>query len=51
VPRYIEYRTTDFPRTPSLRVAKTLLRSPEHDRQAPVWDRENPSVSVTEPAT
>jgi crotonobetaine/carnitine-CoA ligase len=57
VPRYIEYRTTDFPRTPSLRVAKTLLRTPEHDRQAPVWDRENPrdradpSVVASEPAT
>ena len=51
VPRYIEYRTTDFPRTPSLRVQKTLLATPEHDRQAPVWDRENPHVSASEPAT
>jgi crotonobetaine/carnitine-CoA ligase len=51
VPRYIEYRTTDFPRTPSLRVQKTLLRTPEHDRQAPVWDRENPNVPASGPAT
>jgi carnitine-CoA ligase len=50
VPRYIEYRTTDFPRTPSLRVQKTLLRTPEHDRQAPVWDRDNPKQSTAEPA-
>ena len=51
VPRYIEYRSTDFPRTPSLRVQKTLLGTPEHDRQALVWDRENPHVSASEPAT
>jgi acyl-CoA synthetase (AMP-forming)/AMP-acid ligase II len=50
VPRYIEYRTTDFPRTPSLRVQKTLLRTPPHDRQAPVWDRENPNAPASEPA-
>jgi crotonobetaine/carnitine-CoA ligase len=48
VPRYIEYRTTDFPRTPSLRVQKTLLREPE----GPVWDRENPTpLPAAEPAT
>ena len=48
VPRYIEYRITDFPRTPSLRVQKTLLREPE----GPVWDRENPtSLPAAEPAT
>jgi crotonobetaine/carnitine-CoA ligase len=52
VPRYIEYRTTDFPRTPSLRVQKTLLLSPEHDNQGPAWDRENPTtVPAAEPAT
>ena len=52
VPRFIEYRTTDFPRTPSLRVQKTLLRTPEHDHQGPVWDRENPTpVPAAEPAT
>ena len=51
VPRYIEYRATDFPRTPSLRVQKTLLRTPQHDRQAPVWDRENPNAPASEPAT
>jgi carnitine-CoA ligase len=51
VPRYIEYRTTDFPRTPSLRVQKTLLRTPEYANQGPVWDRENPTpVPAAEPA-
>jgi crotonobetaine/carnitine-CoA ligase len=48
VPRYIEYRATDFPRTPSLRVQKTLLREPE----GPVWDRENPTtLPAADPAT
>ncbi len=51
VPRYIEYRTTDFPRTPSLRVAKALLRAPEPGHQAPVWDRENPNVAATQRLT
>ncbi len=52
VPRFIEYRTTDFPRTPSLRVQKTLLRNPSRDNQGPVWDRENPTpVPAAEPAT
>jgi len=53
VPRYIEYRTTDFPRTPSLRVQKTLLREPARgDEQGPVWDRENPApLPAAEPAT
>jgi crotonobetaine/carnitine-CoA ligase len=47
VPRYIEYRTTDFPRTPSLRVQKSLLRTPERDQQAPVWDREKATTRHT----
>ena len=53
VPRYIEYRVTDFPRTPSMRVQKTLLREPARgDEQGPVWDRENPSpLPAAEPAT
>jgi crotonobetaine/carnitine-CoA ligase len=51
VPRYIEYRDADFPRTPSLRVQKTLLKTPEYDRQGPVWDRENPSALTNEPVT
>ena len=50
VPRYIEYRATDFPRTPSLRVQKTLLRTPEYSGQGPVWDRENPTAAA-EPVT
>jgi carnitine-CoA ligase len=39
VPRYIEYRDTDFPRTPSLRVRKELLKA-EGDLVANSWDRE-----------
>jgi crotonobetaine/carnitine-CoA ligase len=42
VPRYIEYRTTDFPRTPSMRVQKDLLRAAEGS--ARVWDREHPAA-------
>jgi crotonobetaine/carnitine-CoA ligase len=40
VPRYIEYRTTDFPRTPSMRIQKELLRQERADLVAGVWDRE-----------
>jgi crotonobetaine/carnitine-CoA ligase len=36
VPRYFVYRTSDFPRTPSLRVRKDELRRD----QAPAWDRD-----------
>jgi crotonobetaine/carnitine-CoA ligase len=40
IPRYIEYRTTDFPRTPSMRVRKELLRLEKDDPTSGVWDRE-----------
>jgi carnitine-CoA ligase len=43
VPRYIEYRTAEFDRTPSMRVKKELLdRSPDGgaDGDSAVWDRE-----------
>ena len=40
VPRYIEYRATDFPRTPSMRIQKELLRQERADLIAGVWDRE-----------
>lgn len=40
IPRYIEYRTSDFPRTPTLRVQKELLRGEREDLTAGVWDRE-----------
>jgi len=40
VPRYIEYLTQDFPRTPSMRVAKDRLRQEHGDSIAGAWDRE-----------
>jgi carnitine-CoA ligase len=39
VPRFIEYRTVDFDRTPSMRVKKEQLDRSMQDR-ARVWDRE-----------
>ena len=39
VPRYIEYRDTDFPRTASLRVKKEELKL-QPDLTADCWDRE-----------
>jgi crotonobetaine/carnitine-CoA ligase len=39
VPRYVEYRDTDFERTPSLRVRKELLKA-QGDLVAGAWDRE-----------
>jgi crotonobetaine/carnitine-CoA ligase len=39
IPRYIEYRVTDFPRTPSMRVMKEELRK-EPDLISGAWDRE-----------
>ena len=41
VPRYIAYQVGDFPRTPSLRVRKELLRATSHS--ASCWDRERGS--------
>lgn len=43
VPRYVEYRTTDFPRTPSMRVQKAELRRGRDDLIAGSWDRERNS--------
>jgi carnitine-CoA ligase len=40
VPRYIEYRLTDFPRTPSMRIQKEALKGERADLTAGVWDRE-----------
>jgi crotonobetaine/carnitine-CoA ligase len=39
VPRFIEYRTEDFERTPSMRVKKQDLDR-SHDDRDRVWDRE-----------
>lgn len=40
VPRYLEYRLTDFPRTPSMRIQKEQLKREREDLIAGVWDRE-----------
>jgi crotonobetaine/carnitine-CoA ligase len=40
VPRYVEYRAEDFPRTPSMRVRKEVLRAEKPDLAADCWDRE-----------
>jgi crotonobetaine/carnitine-CoA ligase len=40
VPRYIEYRTGDFPRTPSMKVEKPALKAEKADLTDGAWDRE-----------
>ena len=40
IPRYIEYREGDFPRTPSMRVKKEDLKAEKPDLTADSWDRE-----------
>lgn len=40
VPRYIEYRQGEFPRTPSMRVKKEDLKTEKPDLTADSWDRE-----------
>lgn len=40
VPRFIEYRSEDFPRTPSMRVAKPEILKADTDPRADAWDRE-----------
>lgn len=40
VPRYIEYRTDPFPRTPSMRVKKSALLAEVEDPFALAWDRD-----------
>jgi acyl-CoA synthetase (AMP-forming)/AMP-acid ligase II len=39
VPRFVEYQTEDFERTPSMRVKKQVLDR-SHDDESRVWDRE-----------
>jgi acyl-coenzyme A synthetase/AMP-(fatty) acid ligase len=39
VPRYVEYRSADFPRTPTMRVRKDELKAAPHPT-ANAWDRE-----------
>lgn len=40
VPRYVEYRATDFPRTPSMRVRKEVLKAERPDLTEECWDRD-----------
>jgi crotonobetaine/carnitine-CoA ligase len=40
VPRYIEYRTGDLPRTPSMKVQKQDLKAEKADLTEGAWDRE-----------
>jgi len=40
VPRYLEYRATDFPRTPSMRVRKEVLKAERPDLTEGCWDRD-----------
>jgi crotonobetaine/carnitine-CoA ligase len=44
VPRFIEYRSTDFERTPSMRIQKRALLTPGADPRAGAWDRETGGV-------
>ena len=39
VPRYVEYRREDFPRTPSMRVRKEVLKAERADLTTGCWDR------------
>lgn len=43
VPRFIEVRSEDFPRTPSMRIAKHRLIATDRDPRAQAWDRERDS--------
>ena len=40
VPRYVEYRTGDFPRTASMQVQKPDLKAEQADLTDGAWDRE-----------
>jgi crotonobetaine/carnitine-CoA ligase len=41
VPRYVEYVATDFPRTPSMRVRKEVLKAARADLTEGCWDRDS----------
>jgi crotonobetaine/carnitine-CoA ligase len=45
VPRYLEYRTTDFERTPSMRVLKQALIAEREDLIGGCWDRESDTAA------
>lgn len=40
VPRYLEYRTGDFPRLTSMKVDKQTLKALKPDLRVGAWDRE-----------
>ena len=44
IPRYFEYRTEDFERTPSMRVQKQSLKQGRDDQIKGCWDREKGSM-------
>jgi crotonobetaine/carnitine-CoA ligase len=44
IPRFIEYRLTDFERTPSMRVHKQSLLKEKPDLRVGAWDRETGRV-------
>ena len=44
VPRFVEYRTTDFERTPSMRIHKVSLTQDNADLRVGAWDRETGEV-------
>ena len=44
IPRFIEYRLTDFERTPSMRVHKQSLLKEKDDLRQGSWDRETGKV-------
>ena len=45
VPRFLEYRTDDFPRLASMKVDKQTLKTLKPDLRIGAWDRENPDGS------
>jgi carnitine-CoA ligase len=46
VPRYIEYRQADFPRTPSMRVRKEVLKAERPDLIDGCWDRDREGAGL-----
>lgn len=46
IPRFIEYRETDFERTPSMRVQKQSLLQAKSDLRVGAWDRETGGMGI-----
>ncbi|MHB8751484.1 MAG: class I adenylate-forming enzyme family protein [Aggregatilineales bacterium] len=49
IPRYIEYRTSDFVRTTTMRIRKDVLKAEREDLLAGVWDRQARAATPTGP--